>query len=85
LEQLSATRRVGGIASHLAGVPIQINMGGVSITISSGEATSVAPAAIAAPVAPTAASVQPAKKELKDYTLAEVAKHSTEKDCWVVV
>lgn len=88
LGQLSAARRVGGIASHLAGTPISISVGGVNLAITYGEpavgaapvASAGAPAASAAPAAPAAAP-----KKLEEYSLADVAKHNTEKDCWVVV
>jgi len=39
----------------------------------------------AAPAKAAAAAAPAAKKELKEYTLEEVAQHKTEQDCWVVV
>ena len=86
LNQLSAARRVGGIASHVAGVPISLSIGGVNVAISFGDASaapSVAPNASAPSV--SSAPAVPEKKTLKEYTLADVAQHKTDKDCWVVV
>lgn len=89
LSQLSAARRLGGIASHL-GTPITISVGGVNVAITYGEQS--ASQAVAAPAAeeqnesagePSTTAAPPSK--LKEYTLADVAKHNTEQDCWVVV
>ena len=89
LSGLSAQRRLGAVASHVSGTPIAINVGGVNIAISYGDAPSVAAPSVAAPsvVAPQPAPqpVAAAPVTKKSYTLADVAKHNTESDCWVVV
>nr|KAJ3413095.1 hypothetical protein HK105_002169 [Polyrhizophydium stewartii] len=86
--QLSAQRRVGAVAGHLAGAPVTISVGGVNVTVSYGDVP--AGAAIAAPAAAAASSgaaaeAAPAASKTKEYTLDEVAKHNKEDDCWVVV
>jgi len=48
---------------------------------SSSKAAAATPAASKAAAAPAAAP----KKEMKEYTLEEVAQHKSEQDCWVVV
>jgi hypothetical protein len=91
LSQLSAQRRLGAVAGHVAGAPITISIGGVNLAISYGD-SSVPPislAAVASAVdaadAADAAPVVEAPKKQSTYTLADVAKHNTDSDCWVVV
>ncbi|TPX69832.1 hypothetical protein SpCBS45565_g02186 [Spizellomyces sp. 'palustris'] len=95
LEELSgnsASRRIGGIAGHLGGAPISISVGGVNIALSFDGASgaSAASAAQQTEPLPTEANTGPEpkgepKKQQKEYTLADVGKHNTDKDCWVVV
>jgi predicted heme/steroid binding protein len=61
-------------------------VGPASVSVSGGTSSS---SSAAAPVAAAAAAPVEEKKAaapvLKEYTLADVAKHNTDKDCWVVV
>jgi predicted heme/steroid binding protein len=61
-------------------------VGPASVSVSGG-ASSSAPAAAAATTsaAPAEEKKAAAPAALKEYTLADVAKHNTDKDCWVVV
>jgi cytochrome b involved in lipid metabolism len=55
---------------------------GATPTVSTGKSASTSSAASAAA---KAAPAPAPKKEMKEYTLEEVAQHKTEQDCWVVV
>ncbi|KAJ3120260.1 hypothetical protein HK098_004758 [Nowakowskiella sp. JEL0407] len=86
LSNSNAARRIAGIAGHLGGITISAN--GITMNISANGTSDFAPQAQLPP--PTASKSAPAKKEIaappsQEYTLADVAKHNTENDCWVVV
>ncbi|TPX34320.1 hypothetical protein SmJEL517_g02980 [Synchytrium microbalum] len=91
MEQLAAgtaARRVAGVAGHLGGPSITINHQGLNLSINfDGAAPSISTGAVAAAPAAAAAApaAAPAKAAMKEYTAAEIAQHSTEKDCWVSV
>jgi hypothetical protein len=87
MRRITAARRLGGVAGHIGMSPVTISVGGMNISIS-GEGS--APALAAAAPVPVKEIVQEEVKPTapsgpKTFTMAEVAKHNTEADCWVVV
>ncbi|CAO3631701.1 unnamed protein product [Cunninghamella blakesleeana] len=100
LQGSSASQRLGAIANHLnggVGINIVVNPndpGRINLEINLGDGSVSAPnasaPAVAAPAQSAAAPVEEVKKQdepkkVSEYTLDDVAKHNTDKDCWVVV
>ena len=79
--KLSASRRLGNLSGHLGG-PISVTVGGITVQVTTGGNI---PKAIAPPAASEPAKEAAPVAKTKEYTLEDVAKHNTEKDCWVVV
>ncbi|KAJ1553738.1 hypothetical protein HK096_006640, partial [Nowakowskiella sp. JEL0078] len=86
LATTNATRRIGGIAGHLAGITLSAN--GLTINImpdgTSSDAASFGSSQKVAP-ANTQAKKTISAPPTKEYTLDEVRLHNKENDCWVVV
>lgn len=90
----AASRRLGGIVQQLGGngQGIQIALSpadnSATIQVNFGAGGASAGAATAAPTAapaPAKKKEEPAATQQGEYTLAEVAQHDKEDDCWVVV
>jgi succinate dehydrogenase/fumarate reductase flavoprotein subunit len=85
MSQLTAQRRLGAVAGHVGGgAPITISVGGVNVSITYGN--SPAPSLAPTPVQEAEVEEQkaaPVKQGV--FSLADVAKHNKEDDCWVVV
>jgi len=85
LSNANASRRIAGIAGHLG---ITISANGITMNITANGTSDSTP--LAQTQSSTSAKSTPAKKEIapppaQEFTLADVAKHNTESDCWVVV
>lgn len=84
-----AQRRLAGIAGHLAGEEVVVNVKisnaapdtRITLDLSWDGSSQSAPKVTAAAAAPA----PPVKKEMRDITAAEVAKHNKDDDCWVIV
>jgi len=101
LVRTGASGRLANIAGHLQGAPIsiQVDQAAARVTVDIQLGGASAPVAVAQPAAVSqtqaapAAAEAPKKEEAKapaakadaTYTLADVAKHIKESDCWVVV
>jgi hypothetical protein len=86
MRRITAARRLGGVAGHIAGSPVTISVGGMKITVS-GEGAAPVGAIAAAPAPEVVQGVKAPAAPIgpKTFSMAEVAKHNTETDCWVVV
>lgn len=87
-KKLSAARRLGSVAGHVSGFPVTISVGGLDISIAAAGAPPAPPRSLSSPATEAPAKEEAKKVEKKagvKLDMAEVAKHNTESDCWVVV
>jgi hypothetical protein len=87
MRRITAARRLGGVAGHIGGSPVTISVGGMNITVS-GDGAVPSGAIAAAPAQKVVEEIKAVVKPAggpKIFTMADVAKHNTEGDCWVVV